>query len=297
LSVETTATSPCPSPKPQISELDAPIPVAPIAVDAISNLTSAASPDAFPSTIQHKTRLTSKPLSIFTLFHTQSAHLSAVSDRITSQLYLDATDNDSSSTLDTPVTPTYDTLFHNNIQLGSTDDLRAALQSITLSGNYSLHDTNLGTALTDDCAGRRLIERVLELIMVERVEYESVLDAIALSADKNIELVNYGPGTGLARVTMRSLKERVPDVTCTFRDVSSPALPSLRRPVKPSDEPIAIVGMAVNLPGAKSTDELWRVLEQGINTVEEVSCTFGYFLISSHYFVDSKYSFRGWSLC
>jgi hypothetical protein len=39
---------------------------------------------------------------------------------------------------------------------------------------------------------------------------------------------------------------------------------------KPKQEPIAIVGMAVNMPGAPNTAKLWEVLEQGINTCSEV---------------------------
>ena len=36
-------------------------------------------------------------------------------------------------------------------------------------------------------------------------------------------------------------------------------------------EPIAIVGMAVNMPGATNVDQLWEILTNGSNTVEEVS--------------------------
>ncbi|KAH9928293.1 uncharacterized protein B0H18DRAFT_1084485 [Fomitopsis serialis] len=39
---------------------------------------------------------------------------------------------------------------------------------------------------------------------------------------------------------------------------------------QPQKEPIAIVGMAVNFPGAPNVAELWRVLEEGINTVSEI---------------------------
>jgi hypothetical protein len=35
-------------------------------------------------------------------------------------------------------------------------------------------------------------------------------------------------------------------------------------------EPIAIVGMAVNMPGAPNVDRLWEILANGSNTVEEV---------------------------
>jgi Beta-ketoacyl synthase, N-terminal domain len=35
-------------------------------------------------------------------------------------------------------------------------------------------------------------------------------------------------------------------------------------------EPIAIVGMAVNMPGAPDIGQLWEILASGSNTVEEV---------------------------
>lgn len=35
-------------------------------------------------------------------------------------------------------------------------------------------------------------------------------------------------------------------------------------------EPIAIVGMAVNMPGAPNVGRLWEILANGNNTVEEV---------------------------
>ena len=42
-------------------------------------------------------------------------------------------------------------------------------------------------------------------------------------------------------------------------------------------EPIAIVGMAVNMPGAPNVDRLWEILANGSNTVEEVR--FGFILV------------------
>lgn len=43
-------------------------------------------------------------------------------------------------------------------------------------------------------------------------------------------------------------------------------------------EPIAIVGMAVNMPGAPNVDRLWEILANGSNTVEEV-CFFSSCLV------------------
>lgn len=109
--------------------------------------------------------------------------------------------------------------------------------------------------------------------MLERVEFEQCINSMVnyVSAnEEKLELVNYGPGTGLARTAVRALKERLTGTQIAFNDVSS-ARPVLGCPTKESHEPIAIVGMGVNFPGARNTEDLWRVLEQGINTVEEVN--------------------------
>ena len=39
-------------------------------------------------------------------------------------------------------------------------------------------------------------------------------------------------------------------------------------------EPIAIIGMAVNMPGAPNVGRLWEILANGSNTVEEVRFKF-----------------------
>ncbi|MEH6633682.1 MAG: SDR family NAD(P)-dependent oxidoreductase, partial [Halopseudomonas aestusnigri] len=38
----------------------------------------------------------------------------------------------------------------------------------------------------------------------------------------------------------------------------------------PKDDPIAIIGMSGRFPGARDVDEMWRILEQGIDAVDEV---------------------------
>lgn len=126
----------------------------------------------------------------------------------------------------TPNTPTYDTISRNAFDLTFTDredDTRASLSNIRLTGKYALHGTHSGECLTSEIVGRELLERVLDLIMLERVEFEQVLDCLALSAaeEQKVELVNHGPGTGLARVTVRALKERLSNAPVIFNDVSS----------------------------------------------------------------------------
>jgi hypothetical protein len=39
---------------------------------------------------------------------------------------------------------------------------------------------------------------------------------------------------------------------------------------EPAQDCVAVIGMAVNMPGAPNTSQLWEILEEGINTVVEV---------------------------
>ena len=131
------------------------------------------------------------------------------------------------------------------------------------------------------------------MILLERVEFVDALRSVSRATHdlkaETLEILNFGPGTGLARAAMRALKERVPRaVAVSLNDVSSAAVkPTSSAKVTPTpvggQEPIAIVGMAVNFPGARDTQELWNVLEKGINTVEEVR--FWIFPPSSSYFI------------
>ena len=50
-----------------------------------------------------------------------------------------------------------------------------------------------------------------------------------------------------------------------------PASPSLREARAPSSEPIAIVGAACRFPGGVyDIESLWRLLDQGVDAIEEV---------------------------
>ena len=130
-----------------------------------------------------------------------------------------------------------------------------------------------GSILSLDFQGRKLIERIVDLILLERVEFALVLDKIEKDAEKSggLEIVNIGPSTGLARTSLRVLKDCSISSSLTITDLSVPSKcgSEVPPPLK-CQEPIAIVGMAVNFPGARNAKELWHILEQGINTVTEV---------------------------
>src|SRR5690606_27385518 len=48
------------------------------------------------------------------------------------------------------------------------------------------------------------------------------------------------------------------------------APPSTARAVADPDEPIAVIGMSGRFPKARDVDEMWSLLEQGVDAVEEV---------------------------
>ena len=82
-----------------------------------------------------------------------------------------------------------------------------------------------------------------------------------IPSHSRVEIVNVGPGVGLARVVKRRLGE-----SARLADICEGVHPA----PKAVQEPIAIVGMAVRVPGARSPDELWTCLEQGMNMVSPV---------------------------
>ena len=78
-------------------------------------------------------------------------------------------------------------------------------------------------------------------------------------------VVNFGPGTNLS-----------PDIEHASgpqKSIQTDKRSYLDKHVPDANlkqEPIAIVGMAVNMPGAPNVGQLWEILANGSNTVEEV---------------------------
>ncbi|KAH8109903.1 polyketide synthase [Phellopilus nigrolimitatus] len=296
LSFYTSVTSPSSSPAQKPVELHTPIPVVSLHADSLStsNVTSSAVPISTPSSPAQQTLPSmTKPLGIFTLFHADVPHLRAARDRVLAGLFSGYDDD-----VLTPTDATFNFRLHlNGLSFAHTDDKTistntnntnntkkneetcAALKTLRLTPAYTLYNTHTGCAVPASMVGKQLVERVLDMIVLERVEFARVLETISERAgrENDVEIMNFGPGMGLARVAMRTLKERVSGVSFAINDVSnSSAISAKGKPTfvtKDSQEPIAIVGMAVNFPGARDTSELWSVLENGINTVEEIPQT------------------------
>lgn len=84
------------------------------------------------------------------------------------------------------------------------------------------------------------------------------------SASVTGHIVNVGPGTNLS-----------PDIehASSLQSIQTDKRSSLHNNISDTNlkqEPIAIIGMAVNMPGAPNVGRLWEILANGINTVEEV---------------------------
>jgi hypothetical protein len=132
--------------------------------------------------------------------------------------------------------------------------------------------------------GSDLVDVVLSMILLHPVDWDGALSYFASDSSskgvRSIEIRNYGPGLGLARIATLKLKEKSLTVKLSnFSSGGHDVHPVLICEVDPigthsqKQEPIAIVGMAINMPGAPDKEMLWEVLEKGINTISEASST------------------------
>ncbi|KAH9041988.1 polyketide beta-ketoacyl-synthase [Lactarius pseudohatsudake] len=112
-----------------------------------------------------------------------------------------------------------------------------------------------------------LVQSIIDMILIHPVNWDKVTSAVAQSVPRAevAHLVNIGPGLGLLRSIEKALQ---PGRFVTHNLVAE----DQRRLsiLEPLQDHVAIVGMAVNMPGASSTSELWEALEKGLNTVTEV---------------------------
>ncbi|KAJ6479893.1 putative polyketide synthase [Mycena vitilis] len=127
-----------------------------------------------------------------------------------------------------------------------------------------VRSTFSGDALTGKAGA--LVDLVIDMILTQPVNWDLVTTKMleTLPERVSVRLLNFGPGTGLVKTLERAfLSRRVSSVDAT-RDATQ------NNHVSVKQEPIAIVGMAVNMPAAPNTAKLWEVLENGINTVSKI---------------------------
>lgn len=131
-----------------------------------------------------------------------------------------------------------------------------------------VRSTFTGLAIDKKVQSGSLVESVVDMLLTQVINWDVLVEDVVkiLPTGTPVHLLNVGPGTGLTRSTERFF----PKGLVSFVDLSVADRKNVEGKVPAKQEPIAIVGMAVNMPGAPNTDMLWRILEQGINTISEV---------------------------
>lgn len=172
---------------------------------------------------------------------------------------------------------TLDTLYHAPIHLQGARE--QVLADVSRRGivfpdfgdvKVPLRSTFTGEALTKETTAGTLVELIVDMLLTQPVNWDLVVMEVvkAVPEDIPVRLVNVGPGMGLSR----SLERALPRTQVGTMDISTSIAEHSPQTMGIKQEPIAIVGMAVNMPGAPSNTMLWDVLEKGINTISEVSC-------------------------
>ena len=130
---------------------------------------------------------------------------------------------------------------------------------------YPVRSTFTGEILEANKDGS-LVQDIVDMVLLQRVNWDKVINAVARSIPENqtAHLVNVGPGSGLTRSMEKALRDS-PFVThhVAFGDAKT-IIP------EPAQDSVAVIGMAVNMPGAPNMSKLWEILEEGVNTVMEV---------------------------
>ncbi|KAG5644334.1 Type I Iterative PKS [Asterophora parasitica] len=164
-----------------------------------------------------------------------------------------------------------DTLYHSPIHVNTTRERLLAdvtSRSIKLPQfcdiKVPIRSTFTGHAITKDEPSGSLLESVVDMLLTQPVNWNLVVeDVIRSSPDSTpIRLLNVGPGAGLAR----GIERVFPPGYLSVIDLAN----TTRQERKAKQEPIAIIGMAVNMPGAPNVSKLWEILEHGINTISEI---------------------------
>jgi malonyl CoA-acyl carrier protein transacylase len=151
-------------------------------------------------------------------------------------------------------------LWRRKIRFPTHDDIICPIRS-TFTGE-----------ILDGNGNGSLVQSIVDMILIQQVNWDKVTSGVAGSIPENetAHLMNVGPGSGL----MRSMEKVLRDGGLMTHNVAFDD--TTRTPIsEPTQECVAIVGMAVNMPGAPNSSKLWEILQEGVNTVEEVRSPLG----------------------
>ncbi|KAI0438240.1 putative polyketide synthase [Xylaria telfairii] len=167
------------------------------------------------------------------------------------------------------------TLYHHREKLNSVfqqtlSDIEREMSSrldALITSSAPLFSTATGAPIVFPATGntlRDMITLLLEMVLLEPVDWvqvqDAVLDHIQQSDPAPCGILNFGPGYGISRFS-----KPIPEFV-EIRDVSAVGASRLVTNGCPqvSLDDIAIVGLAIELPDAQDTVELWKNLLSGI---------------------------------
>lgn len=136
-----------------------------------------------------------------------------------------------------------------------------------------LRSTVDGKLLSSTTSDKSLLDLVLDMVLIECVNWDKtvegmIADAITVAEDAQTNFLNFGPGSGSVFQPQKPPHRNISLVDLSHASVAL----TDPKPARPQcEDGIAIVGMGVNMPGATDPAGLWKILEEGLNTVSEVS--------------------------
>lgn len=174
------------------------------------------------------------------------------------------------------------TLYHggNTLQSVKTKVLanatRRNLKFPTLAeATIPLRSTVDGRLLSSTTSDKSLLDLVLDMVLIECVNWDKtvegmIADAITVAGDAQTNVLNFGPGNGSVFQPQKPPHRNISLVDLSHASGATTVItdPKFARPQ--CENGIAIVGMGVNMPGATDAVGLWKILEEGLNTVSEV---------------------------
>jgi hypothetical protein len=127
-----------------------------------------------------------------------------------------------------------------------------------------------------------LVTSIVDMILLQPVNWNMVIEKVtsSMSSDLEINIFNVGTGKSAMKALENSLSLHSIINVRSYDLVSDDVCPTGIN----VEEPVAIIGMSVNMPGAQSVDGLWDVLNRGMTTLEAVCFAPWVFL-----FIDKEY--------
>ncbi|PQK16682.1 hypothetical protein BB8028_0006g10010 [Beauveria bassiana] len=172
-------------------------------------------------------------------------------------------------------------LYHHESLLEVRDLVMADLQrqdtllqaQVELSAPILSTKTGKPLALSSVTTLEEVACAILDLIFIEKVDWlnlqQSIVSQTSQDAlDRPINIVNYGPGLGMAPSAFAQAQEK--DVCIMDAAKISKGSSQNSGASRLAWDDIAIVGMAVELPGASDADTLWQNLVDGYQACSEI---------------------------